>query len=73
MWIFFAASLEDRIEHFVKKNRLEIIPSNEGPNQDCRKETPAEMILSNVGRSQECRKEMSSDEHSSQDQSRDSR
>jgi len=73
MWIFFAASLEDRIEHFLKKNRLEIIPSNEGPNRDCYKETPAEMILSNEGQSQEFYKEMASDEHSSQDQSQDSR
>lgn len=73
MWIFFAASLEDRIEHFVKKNRLEIIPSNEEPNQDFCKETSAEMILSNEGQSQECCKEMSSDKHSFQDQSWDSR
>jgi hypothetical protein len=73
MWIFFAASLEDRIEHFVKKNRLEIIPSNEGLNLDCCKETPAEMILSNKRQSQECCKEMSSDEHSSQNQNQDSR
>lgn len=73
MCMFFAASLEDRIEHFVKKNRLEIITSNEGPNQDCCKETPADMILSNEGQSQECCKEMSSDQHSSQDQNQDSR
>jgi hypothetical protein len=73
LWIFFAASLEDRIEHFVKKNRLAIIPSTEGPNQDCCKETPAEVILSNEGQSQECCKEVSSDEHSSTDQSRVSR
>lgn len=43
------SSLEDRIEHFVKKNRLEIIPSNEGPSRDCCKETPAEVVRSNEG------------------------
>jgi hypothetical protein len=73
MWIFFAASLEDRIEHFVKKNRLEMIPSNEGPSRECCKKTPAEIISSNEGQSQECCEEMSSDERSCQEQSQDSR
>lgn len=51
---FFAGSLENRIEHFVKKHRLErTLSDDESGQQQSAKKEQIEVILSGEGSSQE--------------------